>query len=136
MRIEIVALTASLALACAHKPGPAPATVAHDPDRDDDVPGDERVPVRSAADLVGRYRSVVNDEVLTIFVDSGQLMMRSSHQRAPQGMAIASDGGVGVDASLRGGLVRRQGQVMLRILWCYRWGLYRLEQPEPEVAPT
>ncbi len=85
------------------------------------------MPVRSPADLVGRYRSVLNDEALTIYVDRGELMMRSSHHGEPHRMAIGSDGGVGVNASVRGGLVRRHGRVMLDILWCYRWGLYENE---------
>ena len=122
MRIDILAVVAALALGCAHKPAPAP--VAHDPDVGYYVPGDERVPVRSPADLVGRYRSVHNNEVLTIYVDRGELLMRSNHHGAPHRMAIGSDGGLGVNASLRGGLVRRHGRVMLHILWCYRWGLY------------
>jgi hypothetical protein len=136
MRIEILALAALLTLGCAHEPAPAPAPVAHNPDHDHYVPGDERVPVRAPADVVGHYRSVLNNEELTIYVDSGELMMRSGHRGQPHRMSIASDGGVGVDASLRGGLIRRHGRVMLHILWCYRWGLYRLEQREAETAPT
>jgi len=134
MQVEILALAALLTLGCAHEPAPAPA--AHTPDLAYNVPGDERVPVRSPADVVGRYRSVLNNEVLTIYVDRGELMMRSNHHDEPRRMAIASDGGVGVDASLRAGLVRRHGRVMLHILWCYRWGLYRLEHREAETAPT
>ena len=99
MRIEILPLAALLALGCAHKPAPAP--VVHIPDLDYYVPGDERVPVRTAADVVGRYRSVLNNEVLTIYVDSGELMMRSNHDNEPRRMAIGSDGGLGINASLR-----------------------------------
>jgi len=134
MRLGLLPLAALLVLGCAHEPAPPP--VVHNHDVDYYVPGDERVQVRTAADVVGRYRSVLNDEVLTIYVDSGELMMWSNHDSEPRRMAIASDGGVGVGASLHAGLVRRQGRVMLHILWCYRWGLYRLEHREPESTST
>jgi hypothetical protein len=122
MRIETMPLAALLALGCAHEP--APAAAVHIPDLTYYQPGDERVPVRAAADVVGRYRSVLNDEVLTIYVDSGVLMMRNNHDDEPRRVAIASNGGLAVNASLRAGLVRRRGRMMLHIDWCYRWGIY------------
>lgn len=132
MRFGMLPLAALLALGCAHRPAPAP--VVHIPDLDYALPGDERVPVRTAADVVGRYRSVMNNEVLTVYVDSGELMMRSNHDDEPRRMALRSDGGLGVDASLRAGLVRRRGRMMLHIDWCYRWGIYWLERREAEPA--
>jgi len=107
MRVDILAVAALLGFGCAHKQAPAP--VAHTPDLAYYVPGDERVPVRSPPDLVGRYRSVLKDEALMIYVDRGELMIRSSLHDKPHRMSIGNDGDVGVNASLRGGLVRRNG---------------------------
>ena len=89
------------------------------------VPGDERVPVRTPADLVGRYRSVLNDEVLTIYVDSGELMMRSNHTATPVAWGSAATADWVSTPASRAGLVRRRGRMMLHILWCYRWGALR-----------
>ena len=55
MRIDILAVVAALAFGCAHN-RPPPAPVAHIPELDYYVPGDERVPVRSPDDLVYRIR--------------------------------------------------------------------------------
>lgn len=131
MRIEILALAALVAAGCAHKP--APAAAVHIPDLDYSLPGDEPVPIWAAADVVGRYRSILNDEVIIIYVDSGELMFRSSHgadaalANASHRIGLGSNGRLGLGTH-GAALVRRRGRVMLHVGWCYRWGIYWREE--------
>src|SRR5262245_35978062 len=131
MRIELLALAALLTVGCAHRN--APAAAGHNPDLEYPLPGDESLPTRTAADVVGRYRSVLgDDEVINIYVEGGELMFRSNHgadgmlANTPHRIVISSDGKLRI-ATYGSNLFRRGGRIMLRLGWCYRHGIYERE---------
>jgi hypothetical protein len=80
-------------------------------------PGDERVVIRSSADVVGRYSPL--GEVAVEENESGELSLVEHGQRTR--MVIRPDGTLS-PSNMQ--VIRRGDRIFLRVLWCYREGFY------------
>ena len=120
MRCLRLLLLAALALGCAHRPE------ANAQDASDAMaqPGDERVPIREARDVVGHYRGLFGaPEAMTIRTDAGALVMeypRGAHHP----VTITDNGTLVVDGRFGARLLRRGARTLLDVNWPYRWGYF------------
>lgn len=120
MRYSGLLLLAALALGCAHHPK------ANAQDANDAMaqPGDERVPIREARDVVGHYRGLFGaPEAMTIREDAGALVMEYP-LGARHPLTIRDDGTLAVEGAFGARLLRRGARTLLDVGWCYRWGYF------------
>ena len=117
LRIDFASVLVSVAMGCGHHRPPSERgrrADVFDPVR---LPGDERVAIRSNADVVGRYGR--QGEVAVEENGAGGLsLLEYGHRTA---MEIRPDGTLSPSGME---LIRRGDRVFLRVLWCYREGFY------------
>jgi hypothetical protein len=100
---------------------------------------DQQIPIKTNRDIVGRYRSILGEgmapeEVQIEVAGDGLLLSTSRHERYPA--RIRQSGGVSVQGHHGAWLLRRGTQTLLRVGWCYRYGLYqRINPPNALSAP-
>ena len=125
MRFRLLPLVALLAFGCGHASPPPPTSrLADDPFPRAD---DEHIPIRTADDVVGWYRSVLGDgELIWIDVSAGALTLWSDGQPYP--LTISPDGRLLGFGQVGATLVRRGDRRELQIGWCYQYRIYELER--------
>jgi hypothetical protein len=92
---------------------------------------DQIVPIRTASDVVGRYRSIPDGrEVIEIAEGPGAVLTITSSHRPRYEVVLNQNGDLGVFGSGGARLLRHGERTVLHMLWCYMELSYeRVERP-------